>query len=215
MYAARYTTARTSDWLGAVGRGWRLGPMEGVEEQWSLWKAVEDEEHWSKTRHETYGDVDQTSTPLLGRSAASQTSLQISPRVWVMYSCPRILGGAGPFFPEIATWLERLNYHVVLAPAHPHPAAGPSKLPQSAPKPWIDPAALRMTVPGSLATPSTRTASAPIPPPLVTMSARATKFVNISIERSMERAGRLEATTIAELTVTKRRLPRPFHLLQG
>ncbi|KAJ6489434.1 HotDog domain-containing protein [Mycena vulgaris] len=35
---------------------------------------------------------------------------------------------------------------------------------------------------------------------------RATRFVDISIERSMERAGRLEATTVAELTVTKNML---------
>ncbi|KAJ7473478.1 HotDog domain-containing protein [Mycena latifolia] len=37
---------------------------------------------------------------------------------------------------------------------------------------------------------------------------RATRFVDMSIERSRERAGRLEATTVAELTVTK-------HMLNG
>lgn len=32
---------------------------------------------------------------------------------------------------------------------------------------------------------------------------RATRFVDVSVERSMEKLGRLEGTTVAELTVTK------------
>ncbi|KAJ7615175.1 hypothetical protein B0H17DRAFT_1164760 [Mycena rosella] len=105
----------------------------------------------------------------------------------------------------------------------PTPAAGPSKLPQSAPKPWIDPAALpndrAVTVesiagnaPDYVKRLSCNTFYAygvgADPAAFGYDVGRATKFVNISIERSMERAGRLEATTIAELTVTK-------HMLNG
>jgi len=101
----------------------------------------------------------------------------------------------------------------------PAPDAGPSK--RQMQKPWIDPAALPHDVAVDLATIG---GTAPDyvkqlacntfyaygvggdPDAFGYAVGRATCFVDISVERSMERAGRLEATTVAEVTVTKNML---------
>ncbi|KAJ6602749.1 HotDog domain-containing protein [Mycena vulgaris] len=101
----------------------------------------------------------------------------------------------------------------------PAPSAGPSK----GSKAWIDPASLPHDVDVDIASIA---GNAPEyvkalscntfyaygvgcdPAAFGYAVGRATKFVDISIERSMERAGRLEATTVAELVVTK-------HMLNG
>ncbi|KAJ6617121.1 HotDog domain-containing protein [Mycena sp. CBHHK59/15] len=100
------------------------------------------------------------------------------------------------------------------------PAAGPSKRPHT--KAWVDPASLPRD---SGVDVSSIAGNAPDyvkqlscntfyaygvgePESFGYAVGRATKFVEINIERSMEKAGRLEATTVAELAVTK-------HMLNG
>ncbi|KAJ7743902.1 HotDog domain-containing protein [Mycena maculata] len=105
----------------------------------------------------------------------------------------------------------------------PTPNAGPSKrspLPKPKDKAWVEPAALPddsdvdiASIGGTapdyvkqLACNTFYAYGVGDPDAFGYAVGRATRFIDISVDRRMERAGRLEATTVAELTVTRQML---------